>query len=69
MEPLDELALVVGLAYVTGAPEFDGEAFETVAHVGERVRAIDGGLAAAEQVQVGPVEDEHAFLGHGQIPR
>ena len=56
VQPVDEMALVVGLAHVDLAIEVPRAVFQHGGDVVERVAAVDLRLAQAEQVQVRPVE-------------
>src|SRR5206468_8141339 len=62
-QPVDQHALVVRLADVERDLERLGALLERRADVGERLRTVKARLAAAEQVEVGPIEDENG-VGH-----
>ena len=57
VDRVDEDALVVGLPEVEVVPQLVGPLPAQCLHVGERLVAVDLGLALTEQVEVGPVED------------
>jgi hypothetical protein len=60
---------VVRLAEVDDAAQHRRALVARLLDVAERGAAVEGGLAHAEQVEVGAVEDEDRRLGHvGQGP-
>ena len=61
LDPVDQLALVVGLAEVDLEPERLAGLPAVLLDVVERLAAIDPGLALAEHIEVGTVEDEDRF--------
>ena len=67
VDPVDQLALVVALPEVELEAEFAGEPAAIRLDVGERVAAVDFGLALAEQVEVRPVENDD-FRHGGWLP-
>ena len=58
LDPVDQLALVIGLAEVDLEAECRGARRAALLDVAERVMAVDRGVADPEQVQVGAVQDE-----------
>jgi hypothetical protein len=61
VDPVHQLAFVVALAEVQLQPVRGAGFFAQLLDVGQRGRAVHGGLARAEQVEVGAVEDEGGF--------
>jgi hypothetical protein len=64
-DPRAELPLVVRLARLQADTELGGPGREPRVDRVERVRAVDGGLAHPEQLEVRPREAEHAQPGGG----
>ncbi len=60
LDPVDQCALVVRLERLDLAAELLGELLERGVDLGERGVAVDLGLARAEQIEVGPVQDHDA---------
>src|SRR3954447_7310321 len=58
MNPGDELAFVIGLAEDKLDAPLLADRSQAGLEIGERVAAINGGLARAEKVQVRAIEDE-----------
>jgi hypothetical protein len=73
VDPVDDLPFPVGLVHHEAQPMPLGHHGATGLHIGEGVAAVDLGLAFAEQVQVGAVQDgdqsahRGASLGYGNI--
>ena len=57
VQPVDQMALMVGLAHVDREAERPRLVLEPAGDVVERVGAVDFRLAQAQQVEVGAVED------------
>src|SRR4029077_21102388 len=58
LQEVDDLAFVVGLEEIDLHTELSRFVANRVNQVGQRLRPVDVGLALAEQVQVGSVDDE-----------
>ena len=68
MDPVDDLAFVVGLAERDLEAAAGGEPPAQLLDIGERLVTVDVGLTHAEQVQVRPVQDVDPLahrLAHG----
>ena len=61
MDPVDQLAFVVGLQEADGQAQILGQRAKGFGDVIQRLAPIDFGLAAAQQVQVRTVEDIDRF--------
>ena len=59
LDPVDEIALVVGLAEIDLQPEPRAGLLAVGLDVGQRLAAIDARLALAEHIEVGTVQDEN----------
>src|SRR3546814_9171328 len=66
VEPVDEMALVVRLPHVDRAIERARAILELPGDIVERIVAVDLGLAQAQQIEVGAVQDEDR-VGHGSL--
>ncbi len=56
VQPVEQVALMIGLAHLDGETQLLGAVLEHAGDVIQRVAAVDLRLAHAEQVEVGPVE-------------
>ena len=65
IDPIDDLALVIGLAEDQCKTVSLGRSAAKLFDVGKRRPAIDMGLAGAEQIEVGSVKDVNSF-GHAR---
>ena len=59
VNPVEQFAFVVGLAEFDFQPELFGAATTQGGDIGQGLMAVGGGLAGAEQVEVGAVEHQH----------
>src|SRR3546814_14363354 len=66
VEPVDEMALVVRLPHVDRAIERARAILELHGDIVERIVAVDLGLAQAQPIEVGAVQDEDR-VGHGSL--
>ena len=67
LDAVDQLALGVRLDDLDLDAELAGEGAQTVVDLIERERAVDVGLAATEEIQVGAVQDEHGLAARAPI--
>src|SRR5665213_729891 len=68
LDPIDELPLVVRLAEVDGEAERGGALEAGFLDIGEGLVAIGLGLPHAEEIEIGPVENEDGGAAHDQAP-
>ena len=61
MKPIDQLSFLVGLLTFDGGAKVFPQVPQTLLDVVQGSRAVDIGLAAAQQVEVGPIEHQDAF--------
>ena len=61
MQPVDQIALVVALAKLQHQPVARTGLQAQGLDIGKRVRPVHSGLARAQQVQVGAVENKNIF--------
>ena len=67
VQPVDQMAFVVGLADLDLDPELPRPVLEPAGNLVERVGAVDFRLAGAEQVEVGAVQHiDDGWRGHGE---
>ena len=69
MDPVDELTFVIGLPEVHIEPEPLADGLAAFLDLRERRVTVDVGLALAEQIQVGTVQDEDLRHGVGELSR
>lgn len=67
VQPVDEMAFVVGLAQVYAQAKGQGLVGEGIRDAVEGVMAVDLRLAGAEQVEVGAVQDHDEVVIHGRM--
>jgi hypothetical protein len=65
VQPVDEDAFMIRLAEVDFDPELGGSAPDPVVDLVERLGTIDLGLAGADEIEVGAVEDQDGEV-HGR---
>src|SRR3954469_17318913 len=62
MNPVDQLAFVVGLAKIHGEVERGGAFEACLLDICQRLMAVDFRLAQAEQVEVRSIEDQNRWI-------
>ena len=60
MQPVDQHALMIGLAQIDGKPQSHCLLFQHHADIVERLRPVNLWLTRAEEVEIGAVEDKYA---------
>jgi len=68
LDPVDQLALVVGLAEIDRQAQLRRLLQARLFDIGQGLAPVGRGLADTEKVQVRPIEDQDCRSGHAEAP-